>query len=237
MRHMLIDIITLFPEMFKGPFDESIIKRALTQKLVRIKVHNLRTWVKDKHKIVDDEPYGGGVGMILKPEPIFAAVSDLKKRFAKGKNGFKVFSHAILLTPDGRSFNFRIAGKLAALQHLILICGRYEGVDERVHEFLADEKLSIGDYILSGGELPAMVLTEAVARLIPGVLGKAESKEKESFSFEGKLLKYPQYTRPEDFLGMKVPAVLLSGNHQAIQAWRKEQAQERTRRFRPDLLQ
>lgn len=234
---MQIDILTLFPEMFKGPFDESIIKRAQKENLVRIKAHDLRRWTKDKHKTVDDEPYGGGAGMILKPEPVFAAVADLKQKSAK-KQGQKAMSHVILLTPQGCLFNFRIAEKLSALPHLIIICGHYEGEDNRIFENLADEKLSIGDYILTGGEIPAMVLIDATIRLIPGVLGKEESKEAESFSFTRQgLLKYPQYTRPADFEGLKVPEVLLSGDHKAIEEWRKEQALKRTQEYRPDLLQ
>lgn len=233
---MLIDILTLFPEMFKGPFDASMIKRARREKLVKIKIHDLRKWARDKRRTVDDKPYGGGEGMLLKVEPVFEAVEDLRAKFRK--DGFpKDVSHTILLTPQGRLFNFRVASKLSALQHLILICGHYEGEDNRIFEHVADEVLSIGGYILTGGELPAMVLVDAVVRLIPGVLGKEASKEDESFSFTRKgLLKYPQYTRPAEFEGTKVPEVLLLGNHAAIEAWRKKKALERTKEYRPDLL-
>lgn len=234
---MQIDILTLFPEMFEGPFNESIIKRAQKQKLVTIKAYDLRKWAKDKHGTVDDEPYGGGVGMILKPEPVFSAVEKLKEKNAN-KESKKPLSHVVLMTPQGCLFNFRIAEKLAALPHLIIICGHYEGEDNRIFEHLADEKLSIGDYILTGGEIPGMVLVDAVVRLIPGVLGKEESKEDESFSFTRRgLLKYPQYTRPADFRDFKVPEVLLSGNHKAIEEWRKEQALKRTQEYRSDLLE
>lgn len=234
---MQIDIITLFPEMFEGVFDASILKRAQKEKLVKIKTHNLRKWAIDERGTVDDKPYGGGVGMILRPEPVFAAVAELKERYKKQLKKQKSPSHTILLSPQGRVFNFRIADKLSALPHLILICGHYEAEDNRIFEKLADEKLSIGDYILTGGEIPAMVLTDSVIRLIKGVLGKEESKEAESFQFTSKgLLKYPQYTRPEEFNGMKVPEVLLSGNHGEIKKWRKEKALERTKENRPDLL-
>ena len=235
---MLIDIITLFPDMFKGPFSESIIARAQKQKLLKIKIHDLRKWTKDERKTVDDRPYGGGVGMILKPEPVFAAVRELKEKYKKAIKKKSISSHTILLTPQGRTFNFRIAKKLSALSHLILICGHYEGIDNRIFDHLADEKLSIGDYILTGGEIPAMILTDALVRLVPGVLGKEESKEAESFSFTRQgLLKYPQYTRPAEFEKHKVPEILLSGNHGKIEKWRKEQALERTKQYRPDLLE
>lgn len=234
---MQIDILTLFPGMFKGPFAESMVRRAQDKRLVKIKIYNLRKWTKDKHKTVDDEPYGGGVGMILKPEPVFEAMDELKAEAAKGKDK-KHFSHVILMTPQGSLFNHRIADKLAALPHLIVIAGHYEAEDDRIFENLADEKLCIGDYILTGGELPAMILVDAVVRLIPGVLGKEESKEEESFSFTRQgLLKYPQYTRPEEYRGLKVPEVLLSGNHKLIEEWRRQQALKRTQEYRPDLLQ
>ncbi|MBM4402523.1 MAG: tRNA (guanosine(37)-N1)-methyltransferase TrmD [Candidatus Cloacimonetes bacterium] len=235
---MQIDILTLFPEMFEGMFDASIIKRAQKDKLVKIKIHNLRKWAIDERGTVDDKPYGGGVGMILRPEPVFAAVSDIKEKYKKQLKKKKAPSHTILLTPQGRLFNFRIAEKLSALPHLILICGHYESEDNRIFEGLADEKLSIGDYILTGGEIPAMVLTDSIVRLIKGVLSKEESKKGESFQFTKKgLLKYPQYTRPEEFEGMKVPEILLSGNHGEIKKWRKEQAVLRTKEYRPDLLE
>jgi tRNA (guanine37-N1)-methyltransferase len=232
---MRIDILTLFPEMFKGPFDESIIQRAQKKGLVEIKIHNLRKWAVDKRGTVDDRPYGGGTGMILMIEPIYKALGKLKNSKPKTK--------VILLDPRGKVFNQKIARKLSKEKHLIFICGHYEGVDERVKEHLADEVISIGDYILTGGELPAMVITDAVVRLLPGVLEKPEATKFESFSNLkigklkiGSLLEYPQYTRPENFLGWKVPKILLSGNHQKIAEWRKKKAQELTKKLRPDLI-
>jgi tRNA (guanine37-N1)-methyltransferase len=240
---MRIDIITLFPKMFAGPFDESIIKRAQEKGLVRIKIHNLRDWATDERGTVDDRPFGGGVGMVLKPEPIFAAVEDIKRN---STSTMKQCSNlTILLTPQGRLFNQKTARDLAKFENLILICGHYEGVDERVREHLVDEEISIGDYILTGGELPAMVVTDTIVRLIPGVLEKEEATESESFAAGSgeaclattMLLEYPQYTRPENFRGWKVPEILLSGNHQEIEKWRHEQSLKRTRSRRPDLLQ
>ncbi|MBU0708747.1 tRNA (guanosine(37)-N1)-methyltransferase TrmD [Patescibacteria group bacterium] len=234
---MVIDILTLFPKMFKGPFDDSIIKHAIENKLVTINIHNLRDWAEGKHKQADDSPYGGGVGMVLKFEPVYRAIEALKKEFERKKMKKSKRSHVILTTPAGRVFNYRIARKLGDLHHVIIVCGHYEGVDHRIFTYLADEHLSIGDYILTGGELPAMVITDAVTRLIPGVLGKEQSQENESFSFEQGLLKYPQYTRPEEFEGYKVPGILLSGNHQEIENWRKEKALKLTHKMRPDLLE
>ena len=233
---MTIDILTLFPQMFSGPFDESIIHRARKKGLVEIKIHNLRDWAVDKRGTVDDRPFGGGPGMILKPEPIFAAVEDIKKQ--KTINNEQL---TILLSPQGQPFNQQTARRLSELNHLILICGHYEGVDERVRAHLVDEEVSIGDYVLTGGELPAMVVTDAVVRLIPGVFEKPEATESESFSQktinnEQLAIEYPQYTRPEVFRDFRVPEVLLSGNHQEIEKWRKEQAGERTRERRPELL-
>jgi len=234
---MKIDILTLFPKMFKGPFDESIIKRAQSRGLVQIKIHNLRKWAKDKHKTVDDRPYGGGVGMILMIEPIDRALRDLKgkRKIQKPK--------VVLLSPQGKVFNQKLAKKLSKEKHLILICGHYEGVDERVREYLINEEISIGDYILTGGEIPAMVVVDAVVRLIPNVIEREEAIKKESFvcinelihSNKG-LLEYPQYTRPENYKGLKVPKVLLSGNHKEIARWREKKALEKTRKKRPDLL-
>jgi tRNA (guanine37-N1)-methyltransferase len=221
---MKIDILTLFPEMFKGPFDESIIKRAQDKKIVEIKIHNLRNWAKDKHRTVDDRPFGGGVGMVLMVEPINQALKSLKKKNAK----------TILLTPQGKVFNQKMAQKMSKENHLILICGHYEGIDERVREHLVDEEISIGDYVLTGGELPAMIVAETITRLIPGVLEKSEAIKNESFSPEN-TLEYPQYTRPAEFKGWKVPKVLLSGNHQKIEAWRKKKSLEKTKKRRPDL--
>jgi len=234
---MRIDILTLFPEMFKGPFDESILQRAQSNGLVEIKIHNLRKWAVDKRGTVDDRPYGGGTGMILMIEPIYKALNELKTKNSKLK------TKVILLDPRGKVFNQKIAQKLSKEKHLIFICGHYEGVDERVKEHLVDEVISIGDYILTGGELPAMVITDAIVRLLPGVLEKPEATKFESFSDlkigklkTGNLLEYPQYTRPENFLGWKVPKILLSGNHQKIAEWRRKKAEELTKKLRPDLI-
>jgi len=215
---MTFDIITLFTEMFTGPFDQSIIKRAQDKKLVQINYHNLRKWAVDERGSVDDKPYGGGVGMILKVEPVFNALQAVSsKRLAVRK---------ILLDPRGEKFTQKKARQFSQLDQLILICGHYEGVDERVREYLVDESISIGDYVLTGGEIPAMVIIDAVTRLIPGVLTKPEAIEIESFSSHQNLkpshyLEFPQYTRPEEFNGWKVPEILLSGNHNEIEKWRK----------------
>lgn len=229
------DILTIFPAMFDNIFSESIVGRAVQEKNMTINVYDLRKWASDKHKTVDDEPYGGGAGMVLKPEPIFKAVNELKTKYARKHE--KAIQHSILLTPKGTQYNHRIAEKLSHLDHIILICGHYEGVDHRVFEFCADEHISIGDYILTGGELPAMILVDSVTRLVPGVVGNSDSIENETFSYthEG-LLKYPVYTRPEEYEGHKVPEILLSGNHQEVDKWRKEEAQKLTKKFRPDLL-
>jgi tRNA (guanine37-N1)-methyltransferase len=228
---MRIDILTIFPEMFRGPFDESIIKRAGEKNFVEIKIHNLRQWTNDKHQAVDDRPFGGGTGMILMIEPIDRALRDLKSKIKNQK------SKIILLTPRGKLFNQKVARSFSKLDHLIFICGHYEGVDERVRR-LVDEEISIGDYILTGGELPAMIIVDSVVRLIPGVLDKPEATRFESFSNLkiGKLLEYPQYTRPANFKGWKVPEVLLSGDHQKIAKWREQEALKITRENRPDLL-
>ena len=221
---MRIDVLTLFPPMFAGPLDESIIKRARETGRLDLRIHNLRDYAHDRHKTVDDRPFGGGPGMLLKPEPIFEAVADL------GCESTRV----ILFSPAGRTFNQAIAADLAGQERLLLISGHYEGFDERVREQLADDELSIGDYVLTNGGLPVMVVIDAVARLLPGVLGDEQSAQEESFSHG--LLEYPQYTRPAEFRGMKVPEVLLSGNHAEIARWRAEQARLRTRARRPDLL-
>src|ERR1700741_2261510 len=222
---MKIDVLTLFPGMFAGPLDESIIKRAREAGILQLGIHNLRDYTHDRHKTVDDKPFGGGPGMLLKPEPIFEAVENL------GRDKTRV----ILLSPAGRKFNQAIARELAKQEHLLLICGSYEGFDERIRECLADDELSIGDYVLTNGALPAMVIIDAVTRLLPGVLGDDESSHDESFS-HGKL-EGPHYTRPAEFRGMKVPEILLSGNHAEIAKWRHEKALERTRERRPDLLE
>ncbi len=221
---MRIDVLTLFPAMFAGPLDESIIRRAREAGRLDLQIHNLRDYAHDRHKTVDDRPFGGGPGMLLKPEPIFEAVEKLARENTR----------VILLSPAGRTFHQAIARDLAGLEHLLLVSGHYEGFDERVRSELADDELSIGDYILTNGALPGMVVIDAVTRLLPGVLGDDESAQEESFS-QG-LLEYPQFTRPADFRGMKVPEVLLSGNHEAIARWRAEQARLRTQERRPDLL-
>jgi tRNA (guanine37-N1)-methyltransferase len=220
---MKIDVLTLFPEMFAGPLDESIIQRARTSGVLDLRVHNLRDYTHDRHKTVDDKPFGGGPGMLLKPEPIFEAVEHLA-----GEN-----TRVILVSPAGRTFNQAIARELAGEQQLLFICGSYEGVDDRVRQALADDELSIGDYVLTNGNLPAMVIIDAVTRLLPGVLGDDESSRDESFSQN--LLEYPHYTRPAEFRGMKVPEVLLSGHHAEIAKWRVNQAKLRTEERRPDL--
>jgi tRNA (guanine37-N1)-methyltransferase len=220
---MKIDVLTLFPGMFAGPLDESIVKRARNAGLLELGIHNLRDWTHDRHKTVDDRPFGGGPGMLLKPEPIFEAVEQLAGEQTK----------VVLLCPQGRRFNQAIARELSQVQHLLLVCGSYEGFDERIREALADDELSIGDFVLTNGALPAMVVVDAVTRLLPGALGHEESSADESFS-QG-LLEYPHYTRPAEFRGMKVPEVLLSGNHAEIERWRKEQARLRTAARRPDL--
>lgn len=228
---MRIDIITIFPKMFSPVLDESIIKRAQTKGKLIIQVHDLRAFTRDKHRKVDDRPFGGGAGMVMCAEPIFNAVETILKKQKQGGRGQK---RIILLSPQGRTFTQSLAGNFVKYKHLILICGHYEGIDDRVREFLADEEISIGDYILTGGELPAMVLTDAVVRLIPGVLGDRNSLNFESF--EGNVLEYPHYTRPADFRGMRAPEVLLSGDHAKIESWRRELSVTRTRKLRPDLL-
>ena len=221
---MKIDVLTLFPEMFSGPMDASIVGRARKNGLLNLQLRNLRQWTHDRHKTVDDKPFGGGAGMLLKPEPIFEAVESL----ADEK------THVILTTPAGRPFNHAIARELSQKEHLLIICPSYEGVDDRVCEALVDDELSIGDYVLTNGGLPAMVIIDAVTRLLPGALGDDESAHDESFSHG--LLEYPHYTRPAEFRGMKVPEILLSGHHSEIEKWRAEQARKRTAQRRPDLL-
>jgi tRNA (guanine37-N1)-methyltransferase len=221
---MKIDVLTLFPGMFAGPLDESIIKRARESGLLDLKIHNLRDYAHDRHRTVDDRPFGGGPGMLFKPEPIFEAVEGLARDNTR----------VILLSPAGRTFNQAIARELAQAEHLLMISGHYEGFDERVREQLADDELSIGDYVLTNGGLPVMVIIDTVTRLLPGVLGDDESSQDESFSHG--LLEYPQYTRPAEFRGLKVPDVLLSGNHAEIARWRAEQSKLRTKERRPDLL-
>ena len=225
---MRIDIITIFPRMFEPVLNESIIKRAQNKKKVKIYIHNLRYYSADKHKKVDDRPFGGGSGMVMRPEPIFNAVEEIKSKAKIQK------SKIILLCPQGEKLNQKIAKRLAKYKHIILICGHYEGIDERVRQYLVDEEISIGDYVLTGGELPAMVMVDCLVRLIPGVLGDKNSLNFESFT--GNLLEYPQYTRPANYRRMKAPAILLSGNHKKIAQWRRNQAFKRTKKIRPDLL-
>jgi len=221
---MKIDVLTLFPAMFAGPLDESIIKRARTKGFLDLKIHDLREWTHDRHRTVDDRPFGGGPGMLMKPEPLFEAVESLRREKTR----------VILFSPSGRKFDQTIARELAQQEDLLLITGHYEGFDERVRVALVDDALSVGDYVLTNGALPAMIVVDAVTRLLPGVLGDDESSLDESFSHG--LLEYPQYTRPAEFRGMKVPDVLLSGNHAEIEKWRREQAKLRTKEKRPDLL-
>jgi len=221
---MKIDVLTLFPEMFAGPLDVSMVARARKAGLVDLQIRNLRDWTHDRHKTVDDRPFGGGPGMVLKPEPIFEAVEALASEKTR----------LLMMAPTGRVFTQAIARELAAEEHLVFLCGSYEGFDERIRT-LIDDEISIGDYVLTNGGLPAMVIIDAVTRLLPGVLGHDESAHDESFSHG--LLEYPHYTRPAEFRGMKVPDVLLSGNHAEIEKWRREQSKQRTEERRPDLLE
>jgi tRNA (guanine37-N1)-methyltransferase len=247
---MKADILTIFPGFFHGPLDHGITRRACEMGLATIEVHDLRQFTHDKHRTVDDRPFGGGEGMVLKPEPLFECLESLQlapreKRAAEKQS-------VILLSAQGQRFTQKLASELAALDRIVLICGRYEGVDERVADFLADRELSIGDYVLSGGEIAAAVIIEAVARLLPGAVGNEASTRQESFTAHaetepaggadstcgsGGLLDYPHYTRPADFRGMPVPEVLLNGDHQEIRKWRREQALRKTLRNRPDLLE
>jgi len=220
---MKVDVITLFPAMFAGPLDESIISRARESGRLELAIHDLREWTHDRHRTVDDEPYGGGPGMVIKPEPIFEAIEALATDA----------SCVIMLTPQGDRFSQPRARELVGQEHLLLLCGSYEGFDERIRSRVHHE-ISIGDYVLTNGALPAMVVIDAVTRLLPGVLGDDASSVEESFS--GEMLEYPQYTRPSDFRGMKVPEVLLSGNHAEIEKWRRTEADQRTRARRPDML-
>jgi tRNA (guanine37-N1)-methyltransferase len=222
---MRFDIITIFPEMFTGVFSGGVVKRALDRGTVRIVVHDLRDYTTDKHRQVDDRPYGGLEGMVLKPEPVFRAVEAVREGAA---------SKVYLLSPQGRTLDTGLARRLAAERQVILICGRYEGVDERVAEHLVDGEISIGDYVLSGGELAAAVVVDAAARFVTGVVGKEGSVRNDSFA--GGMLDYPQYTRPREFRGLKVPAVLFSGDHKRIERWRRKKALEKTARQRPDLV-
>ncbi len=226
---MIFDIVTIFPDFFAGPFSHGIVARAAEAGLLQIRLHDLRTWTADRHRTVDDRPFGGGEGMLLKPQPVFEAVEAICPERGPG-------DRVVLLSAQGRRFDQRGARRLSAFERVVLICGRYEGVDERVAEHLADEELSIGDFVLSGGELAAALVVDSVARLLPGVLGNEASAVHESFSEDG-LLDCPQYTRPADFRGWKAPDVLIGGNHEAIRKWRRQAALEKTAKNRPDLLQ
>jgi tRNA (guanine37-N1)-methyltransferase len=219
------DVLTIFPHMFPGPLGDSITGRALSAGRVQVRATDIREFATDRHRSTDDYPYGGGPGMVMRPEPVVAAIQSVRR----------ASSRLILLTPSGRRFDQTVAHELAAERHLVLVCGRYEGVDERVQLATSAEELSVGDFVLTGGELAAMVVLDAVIRLMPGVLASSDSWRDESHSFEG-LLEYPQYTRPAEFRGLRVPDVLLSGHHAEVAAWRRRQALERTRERRPELL-
>jgi tRNA (guanine37-N1)-methyltransferase len=248
---MLVDVLTIFPDFFRGPLDYGIVRRAREAGLVEIEVHDLRAFAHDRHRTVDDRPFGGGEGMVLKPEPIFECIDSLHLCAWEERIAGDAEQSVILLSAQGRRFDQSAAAELAALEHMVLICGRYEGVDERVGEFMADREFSIGDYVLSGGELGAAVVIDTVTRLIPGAVGNQASTQQESFTVQqellategpqstcasGGLLDYPHYTRPADFRGMAVPEVLVSGDHEQIRLWRRRAALEKTFRNRPDLL-
>ena len=247
---MKIDILTIFPDFFHGPLDYGIIRRARESGLVTIEVHDLRAFAHDRHRTVDDRPFGGGEGMVLKPEPIFECVEMLNVTARGQCMAGRSTESIILLSAQGQRFDQNVAQELAASERIILICGRYEGVDERVSDFLADREISIGDYVLTGGELGAAVILDTVTRLIPGAVGNEASTQQESFTMKaelkgdgptstcasGGLLDYPHYTRPADFRGMAVPEILVSGNHDGIRLWRRRAALEKTMRNRPDLL-
>jgi tRNA (guanine37-N1)-methyltransferase len=220
------DVLSIFPEMFSSPLNFSLLKKAQEKGLINVCLHDIRNWTSDKHKMTDDAPFGGGCGMVMKVEPVERAVSEIKSRGGE--------SRVVLMTPQGETFNHKIAIELATEKQIIIICGRYEGVDERIRTHLVDREISIGDFILTGGELSALVLIDAVSRLIPGVLGNAESSCSESFS--NGLLEYPQYTRPANYKGWCVPEVLISGNHAEIERWHRRESLRRTYRRRPDLL-
>ena len=238
MEAVRIDIVTLFPEICRGPLSESIMKRAQEKGIVELHIHNLRDWTTDKHHVVDDAPFGGGQGMVMKPEPIFAAVEDLQRQTSNAQrptpNAQSQSLKVILMSPAGRRLDQEMVRQLSHESHLIVVCGHYEGVDHRVIEHLVDLEISIGDYVLTNGAIAAVVLVDAIVRLLPGTLGHEQSAADDSFS--SGLLEAPQYTRPADFRGWKVPEVLLSGNHAEIAKWRREQSLKRTKKNRPDLL-
>jgi tRNA (guanine37-N1)-methyltransferase len=226
---MRIDVLTLFPEMFSGYLGQSLLKRAIDAGIVDVQVHNIRQWAQGRHKQVDDRPFGGGPGMVLRPEPVVECVEGVQQQ---GESP----GHLILLSPQGRRLDQPMVAELAGHHRLVLICGRYEGVDQRAIDLLQPEELSIGDYILGGGEVAAMVLIDAVVRLVPGVLGDDESNKQDSFSGDPPLLEFPQYTRPREYRGLAVPDVLMTGNHPEIARWREQQKLERTKQRRADLL-
>jgi tRNA (guanine37-N1)-methyltransferase len=226
---MRIDVLTLFPEMFPGYMGQSLLKRAIDAGLVEIQVHNIRDWARGKHAQVDDRPFGGGPGMVLRPEPVVECVEEIQQE-ADGAG------HLVLLTPQGRRLNQEVVEKLAKYERLVLVCGRYEGIDQRAIDILAPDEISIGDFILNGGEVAAMVVIDAVVRMVPGVLGDEQSNKQDSFSGDPPLLEFPQYTRPREFRGLEVPEVLVSGNHPEIARWREEQRLVRTQKRRADLL-
>ncbi len=226
---MRIDVLTLFPDMFPGYVGQSLLKKAVDAHLVEINVHNIRDWARGKHRQVDDRPFGGGPGMVLRPEPLVECIEDVQRHTDPGR--------LVLLTPQGRRLDQRGVEQLAGCERLVLVCGRYEGVDQRVIDLLEPDELSIGDFVLSGGEVAAMVVIDAVVRLVPGVLGDEESNKQDTFSGDPPLLEFPQYTRPREFRGRAVPEVLTSGNHEEIARWREEQKLERTRQRRADLLE
>jgi tRNA (guanine37-N1)-methyltransferase len=249
---MKIDIVTIFPDFFRGPLDHGITRRAQEMKLAAIEVNDLREFTHDRHRTVDDRPFGGGEGMVLKPEPLFDCLQVMNLASREERAAGRATESVILLSAQGRPFTQKVAAELALLDRIVLICGRYEGVDERVADFLADRELSIGDYVLSGGEIAATVIVEAVMRLLPGAVGNEASTQQESFTVDvsrqptegadstcgsNGLLDYPHYTRPADFRGMKVPEELLTGNHEEIRRWRRQRALEKTLRNRPDLLE
>jgi tRNA (guanine37-N1)-methyltransferase len=248
---MRVDLVTIFPDFFRGPLDYGILRRARESELVDIRVHDLREFTRDRHRTVDDRPFGGGEGMVLKPEPIFECIEKLNVASRNERLAGRAKESVILLSAQGRRLDQALAQELAALERLVLICGRYEGVDERVSEHLADREISIGDYVLSGGELGAAVIVDTVVRLVPGAVGNEASTRQESFTASvapatgdapsstcdsGGLLDYPHYTRPAEFRGMTVPEVLVNGNHDQIRLWRRRTALEKTLRNRPDLI-
>jgi len=230
---MRFDVLTLFPEIFSGYMTQSLLKLAIERSLVSIELHNIRDWSREKHQNVDDRPFGGGPGMVIKPEPVVEAVEEVQQRDATKDAGP---GHLVLLTPQGRQLDQPLVEELAGYKRLLLLCGRYEGFDQRVSDLLEPDEISVGDFVLNGGEVAAMTLIDTVIRLVPGVLGDEDSSRLDSFSDGERLLEHAQYTRPREYRGLEVPEVLLSGDHPAIAAWREKNSIERTRRRRPELL-